>query len=200
MIGTMPLKEQQDFLARLYTNKLLRKRFFTDPQGVGVEAGLTTGDIKALCTMEPSTIEDFAQSLVHKRMGQIPKYLPITCKLLEKKFHPIFHSFTEQYTPHGSKKHREDAIAFATYLRELQPSREDLPLWLIEVAAYEANRQEIQHPDFRWMIRRYRYPVHRMIRAIQENKEVVPKPRAMLFLWIRYHRKKPIIQKRWKWC
>lgn len=116
----MSLKEQQDFLARLFTDESLRHSFWENPEKIGKENGLDDSEIEQFKEIIPEDLNFFADSLFHKRLHEVERLLPLTKKALDKDFSKIFQEFSQIYQPSTVKKHLEDAIEFCKFLRSQQ--------------------------------------------------------------------------------
>lgn len=113
----MPLLEQQNFLARIFTDENLRRSFWEKPEAVGKENGLTDSEIEQLKKIIPDDLNFFADSLFHKRLREVEKLLPLTKKALDKNFIDLFREFSNTFQPITVKKHLEDAIEFCKFIR-----------------------------------------------------------------------------------
>ena len=70
-------------------------------------------------------VEHFARSLRAKRWNEIEKLLPLSVRAAKRAgfaLARLFYAFAQQYTPKGSKRHAQDAIAFATWISAAQRS------------------------------------------------------------------------------
>jgi len=114
----MSLREQQNFLAKLYTDEQFRRDFLSEPLKIGAENYLTESEIAEISEMLPEEISFFAESLSRKRLREVEKLLPLTRKLLGDDFQHFFHKYSQFYNPQTSKKHLEDAIEFCNFLQK----------------------------------------------------------------------------------
>lgn len=113
----MGLKEQQNFMARLFTDEGLRHSFLGSPEKIATQNGLSESDISALKGLLPKELDFFAESLIHKRLHEVEKMLPLTVQALgKKKFGSHFEQFAETLYPETIKKHLEDSVKFSAYL------------------------------------------------------------------------------------
>lgn len=108
----MGLREQQNFLARLYTDPDLRRSFFEDPAGVAREAGLDETEAATLAAISSNELDGFAHSLLWKRLREAEKLLPHLVPAMGEEFRTVFFDFASTYNPLGTKKHLDDAIEF----------------------------------------------------------------------------------------
>ena len=65
---TTPRFEQ--FLARLYVDEDVRRRFASDPRGTAMSAGLDSVEIEALAAIDRTGLELAAHSYAHKRRAK----------------------------------------------------------------------------------------------------------------------------------
>ena len=107
----MSLTTVQKVLARIYTDSKLRDNFLTNPDVVGTSLGLNCQEIWQLSQLSSKQVNLFANSLKHKRLGEIRKLLPLTHKILGKELDRLFFKYSETYLPTGINKHLLDAIA-----------------------------------------------------------------------------------------
>jgi hypothetical protein len=121
----MSLLEQQNLLARLYTDEVFRRDFLQEPLKIGTENGLNATEILELTEVMPDELNFFSESLFVKRLREVEKLLPLTHKVLAKDFQTHFRQFTNNYNPQSVKKHLEDAIGFCKYLQTQQIDTKD---------------------------------------------------------------------------
>lgn len=132
----MSLQEQQNFLARLYTDPHIRARFFADPGKVGVDHGLVEAEIANLLAVASDEIAFFSKSLVWKRFREVVKLLPLTRQALGDDFRTQFFDFAPTFNPQSTKKHYEDAVAFSKWV-EAEPH---MPVLVKNATAFERTR------------------------------------------------------------
>lgn len=118
----MSLQEQQNFLARLYTDTELRRDFLSAPEKIGIENHLTVIEIKELAAILPEELNFFAETLYWKRLREVEKLLPLTKEFLKEDFANFFRTFSENFNPQSLKKHLEDAIGFCDFLHKAEVS------------------------------------------------------------------------------
>lgn len=113
----MSLLEQQNLLAKLYTEDTFRREFLSNPLKIGAENNLNEAEIAELTEVMPEELNFFSESLFFKRLREVEKLLPLTHKVLAENFQIHFRDFTGNYNPQSVKKHLEDAIEFCKYLQ-----------------------------------------------------------------------------------
>ncbi|HLO85317.1 MAG TPA: hypothetical protein VK203_09935 [Nostocaceae cyanobacterium] len=153
----MGLREIQQVLAQIYTNTELRKRFFANPQVVGLELGLSLDEVEYLTQLSQKDVNTFANSLKWKRLGEVREMLPRTAKVLGKDFNTLFWQYAETYLPTGIKKHRDDTIAFSNFI--LKTANLKLP-WIKDLLIFEQTWLLSYTPARCLYIRWFRYSVH----------------------------------------
>src|SRR5215213_1679726 len=109
----MSLEQQQNLLAKLYTDAEFRRAFLSQPAKIGAE-----NDFSEIAAIMPEELDFFADSLFWKRLREAEKFLPLTRKILGEDFTDNFREFSQQFNPQTVKKHFEDALGFARFLRK----------------------------------------------------------------------------------
>ena len=112
----MGLREQQNLLARLYTDSEIRSEFTAEPERIGAEFELNESEIFDLSALAESEVKWFADSLFWKRFREVEKLLPTSSWMIGKDFEPFFREFSSAFNPRSVKKHLEDALAFSRWL------------------------------------------------------------------------------------
>lgn len=83
----MSAQSVEGFLARLYTDRALRDRFFHDPVAVATQAGLDGGEAAAVANLDRVGLELAADSYERKRSAhQRPR--PTWLRLLRRLMSP----------------------------------------------------------------------------------------------------------------
>ncbi len=114
----MGLKEQQDVLARLYTDQAFADEFFSDPTLAAGEYSLSKDEADSIAASAGEEIRLFAGSLIAKRLREVEKLLPFTRKILGEDFVDLFRRHAALFNPVSVKKHLEDALEFGKYLKK----------------------------------------------------------------------------------
>jgi len=114
----MPLRETQNFLARLYTENTFRQNFLSEPEKIGQENNLDKAEIAEILSIFPEELNSFAESLFYKRLREVEKFLPLTKNVLGGNFEKHFRIFADSFQPSTIKKHLEDAVIFCSYLQK----------------------------------------------------------------------------------
>jgi hypothetical protein len=177
----MGLSEQQCALARLLTDADLRARFATDLNEVERELALSPDDTTQLSALVMPDVERSARSLHAKRWNEVEKRLPLSACAAHQRHLPLrreFLQFAQTYVPQGSKRHAQDAIAFADWCAQRpagQFSEAESPVaapaWLPDLMRYEAAWLSVAletRPRF-VVLRRFGFPIHRIARAIAQS-------------------------------
>lgn len=172
----MSLKEQQNFLARLYTDNNLRRAFLSEPGKIGQENELTEDEISELAAVLPEELNFFAESLFWKRLREVEKFLPLTKQILEENFARYFRDFSQNFNPQSIKKHLEDAIEFAKFLTAAEIS--DLAK---TAAKFEKSRLEFISSEKRFVICKLDFD----IRKLHENSALNLQRKTKFAVWIR---------------
>jgi hypothetical protein len=119
----MSLQNQQNLLAKLYTDAEFRRAFLSEPAKIGAENFLSETEIREIAGIMPEELNFFADSLFSKRLRQVEKFLPLTRKVLGEVFKSTFREFSQGFNPQTVKKHFEDAFEFCGYLQKQNISK-----------------------------------------------------------------------------
>lgn len=186
----MGLLEQQNFLAKLYTDKNFCDAFSAEPFEIGRKSDLTDSQIKEILEILPDEILGFAESLLNKRLREVERLLPLTKKILVEDFDRNFQEFAHTFTSLNVKKHLEDSIEFARFLQ-----RKSLePIWLNDVIKYEQAKLEFNGYDKKVKIIKFDFDlrnIHKLNIAIET--EIVRRKTLAVWFKIRNYNKHIII-------
>jgi len=180
----MALKEVQAALARLFTDEAVRASFFKDPQSAGRALGLDAGDAALLVRMAPPAIRQFAASLQAKRVLDARKAMPLTAQALGEAFAGHFRAAIASLPQNAGRG--EEAQALAARLATLAKTRAIAPVWIGDLARYEAAFVEASTRRFGLRLRLFRYPVATIVIALRADAppgDIAAKP--MLGIWAR---------------
>ncbi len=122
----MSLLEQQNVLARLYTDREFRTQFNAEPLATGRNLGLSDGEIGELSEYAREEVERFSDSLIWKRLREVEKMIPATSKLLGEQLQEAFFDFAPTFNPQDVRKHYEDAVAFCRFLQSKALTSDDI--------------------------------------------------------------------------
>ncbi len=176
----MSLLEQQNFLARLYTDEKLRRAFLSEPSKIGRENLLSEIEITEITEILPEEISFFAESLFWKRLREVEKLLPLTKKVSGNDFQTLFREFSQNYNPQTIKKHLEDANEFCTFLR-----RNDFVSEIAKNAAkYEQSKLKFYGFGNNFVVCRLNYDVREIAQTL-EVSDFKPKKKTGIAIWIR---------------
>ncbi|MGC2235802.1 MAG: hypothetical protein WA584_06550 [Pyrinomonadaceae bacterium] len=176
----MSLLQQQNFLARLYTDENLRKRFLSEPEKIGLENDLTESEIAGLSAIIPEELNFFADSLVWKRLREVEKILPLTRKALSENFEEYFRQFSQNYNPKSVKKHLEDAVEFCSFLQ----NRKTKPVWAKDSAKFEQARLLFDSKAKDFLFRKFNFDIRKISREDAKALSEFPARRTFA-IWIR---------------
>src|SRR5262245_49918065 len=123
----MGLAEIQEVMARLSIDRGLRDRFFANPAAVGGELGLASQEALGLARISRRQVEQFAESLRHKRRDQVRRFVPLAARALGKEFAMLFDRYIDEAPPRGSKAELDDAVGFVTAIQRWPEQLR--PLW-----------------------------------------------------------------------
>ena len=181
----MGLADTQALLAKLFTDKHLRKQFFEDPIAVGTALGLDNGQAAILAGLDPTGVAAFADSLDRKRRDDLAKFLPITTRALADKYNKVFHRFANEHQERPGSL--GDAQAFVDFFTELAKSAEGpFSPWLGDLARYEIAFQRTVMSPRNFLILGFHYPVQQIATLVLQD---LPMPliqrRRTVALWCR---------------
>lgn len=170
----MSLLEQQNFMARLFTDESLRHKFWENPEKTAQEFSLNSNDIKQIKNLLSSEINFFADSLFYKRLHEVEKLLPLTKKSLQKEFQNYFREFAGKFQPKTVKKHLEDAVEFAEFLSGKSFDKN----WIKDLAIYEQARLNFNAYQKPFILRAFDYDA-------REFGSENPRKRKTFAVWLR---------------
>lgn len=106
----MKLADRQNALAKFFTEENFRNKILSEKEAA-------KDLLDEFGDLSHRDLADFAESLIHKRLHEAEKMLPLTCELLNKDFVRLFKKFTTEFSPQSVKKHLEDSLRFAEFLQ-----------------------------------------------------------------------------------
>jgi hypothetical protein len=176
----MGLAETQRLLARISTDADLRGRFAADPLVVGAEFGLSPLEAENLKAVPMAQLDEFAASLIRKRRNEVESLLPLTFQALgAAHFARLFRRHVAAYLPTGIKKHRDDAVAFASFLQHEVGEN-----WKADLARMEAANLLAHDPARRWHFLWLDHHPSELARATVTGSEP-PRFRRCWIVWCR---------------
>jgi len=177
----MGLRQQQDVLARLYTDTEFRVRFFAEPEKNGLDAGLSFAEINEISEILPTELSYFSDSLISKRLREVRKLLPLTVSV-SPDFDDRFRVFSSDFNPKSVKKHLEDALAFSKWLG----GRDDVSALSKNVAKLEMTKLQF-YSESRWFTAcSLSFDLRPVNRSDMEISVAEPKRRRSIAIWIRF--------------
>lgn len=195
----MALREVQAALARLFTDEAARAAFLRDPRGVGRSLGLDENDANTLARLAPDALRQFAGSLKAKRALDARKAMPLTAKALGDAFAMQFRAATAALP--GGVSRVAEAQALAMRLAALAREYKLEPLWISDLARYEAAFVEASHKRFGLRLRLFRFPIGSVAAALYVGASVGDiAPRTTIGIWARlpggrlFHRLRPLMR------
>jgi hypothetical protein len=149
----MAVAEIQKALARLFTDKAAREAFLADPQSAAAILGLEEADAALMSTVAPKELRRFSASLASKRVLDARKWTPLVAEALGPRFGPLFAALPDSRDPVRQTE------AFAAYLATLARPGKIEPVWIGDLARYEAACVAAGRPRFIFRLRFFRYPI-----------------------------------------
>lgn len=177
----MGLKEQQDLLARLYTDSVIQRRFTRETETVSVEFGLTAHEAYDISAIASEEMKFFSDSLFWKRFREVQKLLPLTTRTIGPALQNRFREFSTGSKPISVKKHLEDTLGFAEQLlrdQALSPVVKD-------VVKFERTRLKQNAGDRRISVCRLGYDIRPMLTQTSVDDVNILRKRAGIAVWLR---------------
>ncbi len=190
----MALVHIQSMLAKIYTDAELRQRFLLNPYAVATAHNLEDSDIEQIVELSKPQVEDFAVSLIYKRLGETRKKLSSTARVLGKKFPRLFFQYAKNSSPQGVKKHLKDALLFAQYIERVAV-KEEVASWAVDIMRYEINGMKAFLSPFTVSVAVFHYDVEALNKAMLRNDQVQPTKRLRVSLWVKYWPNKRMFHK-----
>jgi hypothetical protein len=192
----MSLRDLQRILARIVTEPDLREQFLDDPAGVAGSQGWETELARGLATVPPDRLRHYGESLINKRCREAARCLPLTLKALGRpRFRALFHEYARVTTTRGPARHRDDAIAFAALLRSKGSDPPQHPVWLADLATYEAALLRAGDPQRRMTLLRLGHAPRDLVKAaLARDRAAIVSRGFSLIVWIRLARIGPTRQ------
>jgi hypothetical protein len=159
----MGLAEVQKAMAQLFVDRAIRSQFFDDPAATGAMLGLSAAEAQSLAQVSQCQFEHFGKTLVLKRRDQVRSSLPNTARVLGREFTSLFDRYLNQALPRGSRALLDDTALFVAALERSKGSLQ--PEWIVDLAQYELAWRCSARPGHRLIVRRFRFPVCRIIGA-----------------------------------
>ncbi|MGI8641657.1 MAG: hypothetical protein ACR2MG_17145 [Pyrinomonadaceae bacterium] len=178
----MSLLETQNFLAKVFTDEILRGKFLSEPLKIGKENDLSETEIEQIRQLLPEQIKFFADSLLYKRLHEVEKFLPLTRKMLDKDFEIYFREFANQFLPKTIKRHLEDAIKFCDFLQARENG------WLKDLIIFEQARLIFNGYGKRFLLRVFQYNIKEICRRDAKAQSDFPK-RKTFAVWLKIGRR-----------
>lgn len=178
----MALRDIQAALARLYTDEAARAAFLADPKRAGASLGLDEAETDLLCDLAPRELRRFAAGLRAKRALDARKRTPLTALVLKTAFDGHFHAAVAARATSPAEQTR----ALARRLSALARAGTVEPVWVGDLARYEAAFVEASRRRFAIALRLFSYPVGKIAGALYAGASVGQiRPRWTLGLWVR---------------
>ena len=180
----MGLQQQQNLLARLYTDADFRRAFLFEPEKIGAENDLTADEISEIAAIMPEELNFFADSLFQKRLREAEKFLPLTRNVLGGDFSKLFREFSRNFNPQSVKKHFEDALAFCRFLRD-----QTIADSAKTAAKFEQAKLEFFGLEKRFAFCRLDFDVRKISECEPDNPPHIPEKKKIIAVWLRIGRR-----------
>jgi hypothetical protein len=173
----MSLREQQNLLAKLYTDAEFRRAFLSQPEKIGAENFLDETEIAEIAAIMPEELEFFAKSLFSKRLREVGKFLPFTKNVLGADFTKQFGEFSRKSNPQTVKKHFEEALGFCRFLQT-----RDISEWAKNAARFERAKLEFFGLEKRFVVCRLDFELRDFTVS---DRTKMPEKKKRTAVWIR---------------
>jgi hypothetical protein len=176
----MSLQEQQNLLAKLYTDAGFRRAFLAEPAKIGAENDLSAPEIQEIAEIMPEELNFFADSLFWKRLREVEKFLPLTKKALGEEFTNNFREFAQKFNPQSIKKHFEDALEFCGFLQ-----KQNISAIASNAAKYERAKLEFYGLEKRIVVCRLDFDVGKIDFSGRHFETAIPEKKKKIAVWLR---------------
>jgi hypothetical protein len=177
----MSLEEQQNFLAKVYTDAEFRRAFFSNPEKIGAENDLNEREIAEISEVMPEELNFFADSLVWKRLREAEKFLPLTKRVLGREFTDHFNEFSGTFNPQTIQKHLEDAFEFCRFLE-----KQKLTELARTATKYERSKLEFFGFGKRFVCCKLGFDVREIDRSDAFQGSANPPAKTKFAVWLRW--------------
>jgi hypothetical protein len=176
----MSLQEQQNLLAKLYTDADFRLAFLSQPKKKGAAYDLSESEIGEIARIMPEELNFFAESLFWKRLREVEKFLPATKKVLAEDFTGLFRVFSQNFNPQKVKKHFEDAHGFARFLQ-----KQDISNLARSAAKFERAKLEFFGFEKLLVVCRLDCDVRHLLSSDATKPKEINEGRKKIAVWLR---------------
>lgn len=144
----MELATSQKLLARIYTDSVLRNRFFADPITIGASFGLNQDAALQLAKLPKEEVHNFTKSLRRQRLAWVSRELPLSRKLLGSRFGELFKDYVVKSQLPEKSLPWVDAMRFCKNAINRKKSAVEVAKWELEFMRYECARLDFNNsPD-----------------------------------------------------
>jgi hypothetical protein len=136
----MELASTQKLLARIYTDSVLRNRFFADPVTIGASFGLAPETARQLADLPKEEVHKFTKSLRRQRLEWVGRELPFSLKLLGRRFGELFKDYVVKSQLPENAQPWVDAIHFYEAIAGRKKHLVEIRKWELEFMRFECTR------------------------------------------------------------
>ena len=176
----MSLQQQQNLLAKLYTDADFRRAFLSGLEKIGAKNDLSPEEIAEIAAIMPEELNFFAESLVWKRRREAEKFLPLTRSVLGADFTEHFREFSQTFNPQSIKKHFEDALEFSRFLQ-----KRNIPEFARAAAKFEQSKLEFFGLEKRFVVCRLDFDVRKFKASGNQAPLEIPEKKKKIAVWLR---------------
>ncbi|HEX5706228.1 MAG TPA: hypothetical protein VFX96_02960 [Pyrinomonadaceae bacterium] len=144
---------------------------------------------KAAAHAAGAPIKSFVGPVHDKRLGEVCKLLPLTSRVLGRRFGEVFTRYAKEHRPEAPKKHLGDALSFALFLERTARRERFEPRWVLDLMRYEKSRIKASDPRRRLVACLFRHDISRLVRSVARREEqAVALRRLCAAVWMRPRR------------
>lgn len=128
-----------------------------------------------------------------RRLAELCKLLPMTSRVLGRRFNELFTRYAKEHKPSAVKKHLGDALAFAIFLQRAARRERFEPVWVVDLLRYEKSRIKASDPRRRLVACVFRHDISRLVRSVARREdETVALRKLCAAVWMRRRRGEPV--------
>ncbi|HYN84807.1 MAG TPA: hypothetical protein VER32_06120 [Pyrinomonadaceae bacterium] len=137
-------------------------------------------------------LQPFVGPVHDRRLGEVCKLLPLTNRVLGRRFGEVFTRYAKEMKP-AAKKHLGDALSFALFLERTARRERFEPRWVLDLMRYEKSRIKASDPRRRVVACLFRHDISRLVRSVARREvETVALRRLCAAVWMRRRRGEPV--------
>lgn len=167
----MDLEKNQELLAALYTDEVLRSRFFANPERMAPQLGLDADGLAWFKSLDASEIAYLSQTLINKEYNEASPWIPGVCLALGPRAKKLFQRYLGQRDASRHASPKQHAQAFLNFLKPHVRNKSAVPPCVPDIVRYEQCRLAAEGPLFiglLWLS----YPAKDWLQALHYNGDL----------------------------